>query len=191
MNAILSAWILPALILSFCSPSPASSMPTLDAYAKAEGGSLLSAWVEVELDVFSGNPNPVWILSEADGVIFLKKLAMLPQASATELHDDLGYRGFIVEVINETEASLIRIQNGTVQLSQNDTNVYYSDQDRHLERWLLNSGEPALRSDLFKIVESEFPENSINLSYQRVRQPFRMVQNFSFNRRILVFLLYM
>jgi hypothetical protein len=166
-------------------------MPTLDAYAKAEGGSLLSAWVEVELDVFSGNPNPVWILSEADGVIFLKKLAMLPQASATELHDDLGYRGFIVEVINETEASLIRIQNGTVQLSQNDTNVYYSDQDRHLERWLLNSGEPALRSDLFKIVESEFPENSTNLSYQRVRQPFRMVQNFSFNRRILVFLLYM
>ena len=191
MNAIIPAWILPSLIISLCSPSPASSMPTLDAYAKAEGGCLMSARVEVELDVFSGYPNPVWILSEADGVIFLKKLAMLPQASATELHDDLGYRGFIVEVINETEASLIRIQNGTVQLSQNDTNVYYSDQDRHLERWLLNSGEPALRSDLFKIVESEFPENSTNLSYQRVRQPFRLVQNFSFNRRILVFLLYM
>jgi hypothetical protein len=165
MNAILLAWILPALILSFCSPSPASSMPTLDAYAKAEGDSLMSARVHVELDIFSGNPNLVWILSEADGVLFLKKLAMLPQASAKELHDDLGYRGFIVEVINETEDSLIRIQNGTVQLSQNDNNVYYSDQNRHLERWLLNSGKPTLRSDLFKIVERDFPDNSTNQSY--------------------------
>ena len=125
----------------------------------------MSAWVEVELDVFSGNPNPVWILSEADGVIFLKKLAMLPQASAKELHNDLGYRGFIVEVINETEASLVRIQNGTVQISQNNTTVYYSDRDRHLERWLLNSGKPTLRSDLFKIVERDFPDNSTNQSY--------------------------
>ena len=165
MNAILLAWILPALILSFCSPSPASSMPTLDAYAKAEGDSLMSARVHVELDIFSGIPNPVWILSGTDGDLFLKKLAMLPQASAKELHDDLGYRGFIVEVINETEDSLIRIQNGTVQLSQNDNNVYYSDQNRHLERWLLNSGKPTLRSDLFKIVERDFPENSTNLSY--------------------------
>jgi DNA-binding MarR family transcriptional regulator len=170
MNAILLAWILPALILSFCSPSPASSMPTLDAYAKAEGDSLMSARVHVELDIFSGNPNPVWILSEADGVLFLKKLAMLPKASAKELHDDLGYRGFIVKVTNETgerlvRISLVRIQNGTVQLSQNDTTVYYIDQDRHLERWLLNSGKPTLRSDLFKIVERDFPENSTNQSY--------------------------
>jgi hypothetical protein len=165
MNAILPAWILPALIISLCSPSPALSMPTLDAYAKAEGDSLMSARVEVELDIFSGNPNPVWILSEADGVLFLKKLAMLPQASAKELHDDLGYRGFIVEVTNETEGCLVRVQNGTIQLSQNDTNVYYRDQNRHLERWLLNSGKPTLRSDLFKIVERDFPENETNLSH--------------------------
>jgi hypothetical protein len=170
MSAILPAWFLPVLIVSLCSPPPALSVPILDAYAKAEGDSLMSAWVEVELDVFSGNPNPVWILSGADGDFFLKKLAMLPQASAKELRDDLGYRGFIVKVTNETEGSLVRIslvriQNGTVQLSQNDTTVYYSDKDRHLERWLLNSGKPALRSDLFKIVERDFPENGTDLSY--------------------------
>jgi len=125
----------------------------------------MSARVEVELDIFSGIPNPVWILSGTDGDLFLKKLAMLPQASAKELHDDLGYRGFIVEVTNETEESLVRIQNGTVHISQNDTNVYYRDQNRNLEMWLLNSGKPTLRSDLFKIVERDFPENSTNLSY--------------------------
>lgn len=125
----------------------------------------MSARVQVELDIFSGIPNPVWILSGTDGDLFLKKLAMLPQASAKELHDDLGYRGFIVEVTNETEESLVRIQNGTVHISQNDTNVYYRDQNRNLEMWLLNSGKPTLRSDLFKIVERDFPENSTNLSY--------------------------
>ena len=125
----------------------------------------MSARVQVELDIFSGNPNPVWILSGTDGDLFLKKLAMLPQASAKELHDNLGYRGFIVKVTNESGESLVRIQNGTVHISKNDTNVYCSDQNRHLERWLLNSGKPALRSDLFKIVERDFPENSTNLSY--------------------------
>ncbi len=165
MSANLSAWIIPALILSNFCPSPALSMPTLDTCALAEGDCLMPAWVEVELDIFSGNPNPVWILSGADGVLFLKKLAMLPRASARELHDNLGYRGFIVKVTNETGESLVRIQNGTVQLSQNGINVYYNDQNRHLERWLLNSGKPTLRVDLFKIVERDLPENSTNLSY--------------------------
>ena len=95
---------------------------------------------------------------------FSQKACYVAQASAKELHDDLGYRGFIVKVTNETEESLVRVQNGTIQLSQNDTNVYYRDQNRHLEMWLLNSGEPTLRSDLFKIVERDFPENETNLS---------------------------
>ena len=116
MSALLPAWILPLLIISLCSQPPASSTPILDTNAKAEGDRLLSAWVEAELDIFSGNPNPVWILSGADGAFFLKKLAMLPQASAKELYDNLGYRGFIVKVINETgeclvQISLVRIQN--------------------------------------------------------------------------------
>jgi len=62
-----------------------------------------------KLDIFSGHPNPEWILSGADGLLFLKKLAMLPQASAKELDDNLGYRGFIVKAINETGESLVRI----------------------------------------------------------------------------------
>jgi hypothetical protein len=174
MSAILPAWFFSVLIISLCGPLPALLTPTLDTNALAEGDCLISAWVEAELDIFSGNPNPVWILSGADGILFLKKLAMLPRASARGLHDNLGYRGFIVKVINETgeglvRISLVRIQNGTVQISQNNTTVYYSDQDRHLERWLLNSGKPTLRSDLFKMVERDFLENSTNPPIPRLR----------------------
>lgn len=117
----------------------------------------MSAQVEVELDIFSGNPNPTWILSPEEGVIFLKRLATLPQTSAKDLSTHLGYRGFIVQVTKGTEQDLAHIQNGTVQLLVSDTKVYYSDQNRDLERWLLNSGKLSLESDLFNLVESEFP----------------------------------
>jgi hypothetical protein len=115
--------------------------------------------VEVELDIFSGRPNPTWILSDGEGDIFLKRLSILPRASAKKLSTNLGYRGFIVRVMNETEKSLVRIQNGMVLLSQDDTNVYYRDQNRDFEQWLLNSGKSSLKSDLFKIVEGELLNN--------------------------------
>jgi hypothetical protein len=149
-----------SLILLVCSPSSALSMPTANMHATTEGDRVMSARVEVELDIFSGNPNPTWILSDADGVLFIKKLTTLQETTAKKLSNNLGYRGFIAKVVDETEESLVQIQNGTIQLSQNDINVYYSDQNRDLERWLLNTGKPSLRSDLFKIVESDFPKNS-------------------------------
>jgi|GEM_PF-850183 len=117
----------------------------------------MSARVEVELDIFSGNPNPTWILSNREGYIFLERLAALPKFPAKELSTKLGYRGFIVQVTNGSEQSFVRLQNGTVQISQGDNNVYYSDPDLNLERWLLNSGKPYLKSDLFSIVERELP----------------------------------
>jgi hypothetical protein len=129
-----------------------------DTHATAEGEKFMSV-VEVELDIFSGRPNPTWILSDEEGDIFLKRLSILPRVSAKELSTNLGYRGFIVRVMNETEKSLVRIQNGTVLLSQDDTNVYYRDQNRDLEQWLLNSGKSSLKSDLFKIVEGELLNN--------------------------------
>jgi hypothetical protein len=166
MSSLLSTWILAALILSACSPLPALSKQATDMYATADGDSIISTRVEVELDIFSGNPNPVWIMPEAEGVLFLKKLAMLPKASAIELSDNLGYRGFIVKVINETGECIARIQNGTVELSQSGINVYNSDQNRHLERWLLNSGKPILGSDLYDMVERDFPKSSTTQSCQ-------------------------
>ncbi|GIM30388.1 hypothetical protein CPJCM30710_30540 [Clostridium polyendosporum] len=119
----------------------------------------MSPRFEVELDIFSGNPNPSWILSDTEGVLFLKRLAKLRKTSAKELSTNLGYLGFIVRVTNGTEKSLVRIQNGMVLLSQDDTNVYYSDENRELERWLLNSGKSSLNSDLFKIVDIKIPRN--------------------------------
>lgn len=51
--------------------------------------------VTVELDAFSGLPNPQWTLSARESGALAARLASLPAAAATSLPDPaLGYRGF-------------------------------------------------------------------------------------------------
>jgi hypothetical protein len=111
---------------------------------------------EVELDIFSGMPNPTWTLTNAEADSFVKQLDALRRASARELSGNLGYRGFIVQCTQGANTQLIRIQNGTVHISKGGMNVYAYDEDRELERWLLNTGRPHLKNELFQIVEREF-----------------------------------
>jgi hypothetical protein len=110
---------------------------------------------EVELDIFSGMPNPAWTLTNAEAESFVKQLAALSATPARELSGNLGYRGFIVQCTQEATTQLIRIQNGAVHLSKGETNVYAYDEGRQLERWLLDTGRPHLKDDLFQIAERE------------------------------------
>jgi len=49
----------------------------------------------VELDAFSGRPNPRWVLSESDAMELAERLRALSPAATTELPPDvLGFRGF-------------------------------------------------------------------------------------------------
>jgi hypothetical protein len=116
----------------------------------------MSASCEVELDIFSGMPNPTWILTNVEADSFMKQLDALPPTSARELSGNLGYRGFIVQCTQAADTQLIRIQAGTVHISKGTTDVYAYDKDRQLERWLLNTGKPHLKPELFQIVEREF-----------------------------------
>ena len=116
----------------------------------------MPARVEVELDIFSGMPNPTWVLTDAEAESFVKQLAALPRTFARELSGNLGYRGFIVQVTQGADTQSIRIQNGTSQISKGATKAYASDEGRALERWLLNTGKPHLKGDIFQIAEREF-----------------------------------
>ncbi|MCI0743086.1 MAG: hypothetical protein L0Y72_28995 [Gemmataceae bacterium] len=113
----------------------------------------MPARVEVEFDIYSGMPNPTWVLTEAEADFFVKQLAALERAPATELSGNLGYRGFIVQVTEGADTQLVRIQAGVVHISKGATNVYAYDVDRALERWLLNTGRPHLKKEHFQIAE--------------------------------------
>lgn len=110
---------------------------------------------EVELDIFSGRPNPMWRLSDADATKLLRELADLPEAPPTAIANNLGYRGFVVRLRHDGGETRLVIQNGTVQRVRDDSTTYYHDPDRGLERWLLNSGRPFLDDSIAAVVERE------------------------------------
>lgn len=115
----------------------------------------MPARVEVELDIFSGMPNPTWVLTNTEADSFVKQLSAASPTSAAELSGNLGYRGFIVQVTEGANMQLIRIQTGTVHITKGATIVYRYDKDRELERWLLNTGKPHLKNELFQIADCE------------------------------------
>ena len=115
----------------------------------------MSARCEVELDIFSGMPNPTWILTNDEADSFVKQLAGLPRISARELAGNLGYRGFIVQCTQGAQTRLISVQHGTVRISKGDAEDDVYAEDRGLERWLLDTGRPHLKNELFQIAERE------------------------------------
>jgi hypothetical protein len=56
--------------------------------------------VSIELDVFSGRPNPSWEVNPSESGELLKELSQLPEMdkNKVEFFDGLGYRGFIISV---------------------------------------------------------------------------------------------
>src|SRR6187200_3434139 len=63
---------------------------------------------EVELDIFSGRPNPRWVLNPAEEAELLQRLLdrAVPTAPMTVLDAKLGYRGFLVRASAATAAAL-------------------------------------------------------------------------------------
>ncbi|WP_410657963.1 hypothetical protein [Amycolatopsis sp. lyj-112] len=108
--------------------------------------------VTVELDIFSGVPNPAWTLRQAQAAEFQRKLEALPQASGGQIANNLGYRGFVTR----TSAIAALVQNGTVQVTQDGETRYRTDSGRELERWLLQSGKPFVDPETFALAEREF-----------------------------------
>lgn len=115
----------------------------------------VSARILVELDIFSGRPNPTWLLTTAETGSFSRRLARLRRSSPCEISTRLGYRGLIVDVAHGTQTPLVRVQSGCVQIVEDHTAAHAHDEERELERWLIETGRPQLTQDIIEIVERE------------------------------------
>ena len=85
--------------------------------------------MEIELDAFSGRPNPVWTLTdeEARELQALLAAATEPVAAPSEA---LGYRGFVVRAAADSPPRRVyagRVQSGTA----------YRADTRDAEAWLI------------------------------------------------------
>jgi hypothetical protein len=115
----------------------------------------MPARTEVELDIFSGMPNPTWVLRTDEAESLARRLAALPRIPACGLSTRLGYRGLVVSVTHGGETRLIRVQSGCVHIVEGETTIYARDEGRKLERWLIETGKPQLTEAIIEIVERE------------------------------------
>jgi len=127
--------------------------------APATGGAR-GPQARVELDLFSGRPNPAWVLSAADARTLQAMLESLSPRPALEQASGLGYRGFVVKISTDTgEAATVRAYKGIVRQDIGALVAYRHDAERQIEKWLLQTGRPTLDPQTYEIVRKEVTSN--------------------------------
>jgi hypothetical protein len=121
---------------------PIEALPAQEATADPQ-----SAGDKVELDIFSGRPNPTWVLTPSQASDLTSRIARLHPATAVgQRPENLGYRGFIVQTTTASSAMdrTIRAHSGIVEVVDSTGTAYYRDPQRQIELWLLASARPFL-----------------------------------------------
>lgn len=115
--------------------------------------------MQVEVDVYSGRPNPRWDLSPHQAEEFRRLIGALPGSeSGGAPADNLGYRGLIVRggepgaagdeefVIGGGMVWARGSRGGARQLA---------DANRAVERWVLRTGAGLLEGELYEYLSAE------------------------------------
>jgi len=83
--------------------------------------------MKVELDAFSGRPNPSWELSEAESRSILQRIETAAPVSSPASEPGLGYRGFVLrhgDVVYRVHAGIVEEQRaGRVRLIRDDSGI--------------------------------------------------------------------
>jgi hypothetical protein len=103
--------------------------------------------MRVEIDIYSGRPNPSWDLTTQEAGEFHARLLALPRSLAAAMPDGLGYRGLRVAAAAGTDdatpgqpgnIAVVELGAGMIRLQRADGAVeYYADTTHSLECWLL------------------------------------------------------
>lgn len=117
--------------------------------------------MQVELDAFSGRPNPYWDLTPQEANEFVRLFqALLPSKEEGSIKEGLGYRGLIVTnyTKNIEGYNKIVISNGVVIASKNKHSKQFTDQKRQLERWLFQTGKGRIDNELYIQISKRIQE---------------------------------
>jgi hypothetical protein len=101
----------------------------------------------VQMDVFSGRPNPSWELSPSESGELLKQLSLLTEVDKNNaaFHDNLGYRGFIISFQEDgsTKAppNVYRVYKGFILMN----GKIYSDSSNIEKQFLEQAGNKGFK----------------------------------------------
>jgi len=87
------------------------------------------AAMTVELEVFSGRPNPAWKLSAEESRAVVEMLKDLPAVQAVRADSGLGYRGFVLSNPEHMAAlpAQIRVYDGMIVMDEEGGPRSYQD----------------------------------------------------------------
>ena len=115
--------------------------------------------LDVELDAFSGRPNPRWELTTAQAAEFWDRIRRLrPTIQDGQVRGEgLGYRGFVVRPTGEPVGGFdhVTLYRGTVLVQVRDRTERFSDPNRGLERWLLDSARGQVSESVLSHIQPE------------------------------------
>lgn len=113
----------------------------------------MSGTAIAELDVYSGQPNPQWVLSEpslAEIDRYLSDLSAAPSGCA--LPSGLGYRGIKVRDAESETAWRMYVGDGHIFLNGPGKQTTLIDGHRAIERWLLETGRLHIDPPLYQYI---------------------------------------
>jgi len=96
--------------------------------------------IEVELDIFSGRPNPMWGLSDAQIEELKVKLdTPYPTTKPKQMPPIFGYRGFLLTNLSKVQTipEQLHLFDGVLTITDKEITNYYKDVS-NIEEWLIN-----------------------------------------------------
>jgi hypothetical protein len=103
--------------------------------------------MDVEVDLYSGRPNPHFRLDPAKAGELMRRLAALPPSRGDAApREGLGFRGLRIQVgAADSPVAEIVVSDGVVLVRDRSGGEYsLEDPDRALERWLIEAGAGSL-----------------------------------------------
>ena len=116
--------------------------------------------MNVELNIFSGNPNPEWNLSTNQVSELLTKISSLNYTERSPVDKGLGYNGFTILRTEKSADSQwpkgIEVKDGIIYVYyDNDRYAHLIDPERTIELWLLNTAPNSVSNMLLKKIEND------------------------------------
>ena len=106
------------------------------------------AEAKVELDIFSGRPNPAWTLSASQRDELLRLLRIERPKVAGPALPGLGYRGLTVRVQQGRKTDVFHVSDGAIEIDRG----HRADTGNAIERFLLKTMPAELKTQFSTII---------------------------------------
>lgn len=149
----------------------------------------------VTLRIFSGRPNPVWLLSPEQEAEFTGILAQLPPSDQPyNVTAGLGYSGFYVQLPGPDgpASQNVEVWKGVVRLEAGDQIQVLADSGRVLEHWLLETGVGEVEDGVLEIARAEagiptpLPEDRVAIYLTAPETTLQMLSDGDLSALVLV-----